>query len=129
MLSLALWLRLGPLVLLLAAVAAWFGHVQDGPWLLRNLVPLLVIAVLAGWTLYRGGGRFSGRGWRQPLALLGFAIPTLGLAIYLHYAYAVNLDDMFANGAGALFRFLPVYTSGAGLIGFAIGWIAGRNVN
>ena len=45
------------------------------------------------------------------------------------YAYAVNLDGMFAGGAGDLFRYLPVYTAGAGLIGYAIGWIVGRNVN
>jgi hypothetical protein len=27
-----------------------------------------------------------------------------------------------------LFRFLPAYTVVAGALGFAIGWIAGRNV-
>jgi hypothetical protein len=59
----------------------------------------------------------------------GFAIPALGLTLYLHYAYAVNLDGMFDAGAGDLFRFLPYYTVFAGMIGFAIGWLIGRNVN
>jgi hypothetical protein len=27
-----------------------------------------------------------------------------------------------------LFRYLPIYTIFAGSIGFAIGWIAGRNI-
>jgi hypothetical protein len=27
-----------------------------------------------------------------------------------------------------LFRYLPIYTAFAGGIGFAIGWLAGRNV-
>jgi hypothetical protein len=35
---------------------------------------------------------------------------------------------MFIDGTGQLFRFLPLYTTGAGAIGGAIGWIAGRNV-
>jgi hypothetical protein len=35
---------------------------------------------------------------------------------------------MFAEGPGDLFRFLPVYTTGAGAIGGMIGWIVGRNV-
>lgn len=125
----ALTVRLLPVLLLMAAAGGWFSRVQDGPWLLRNLLPLLLVVALAGLTLYRGGGRWTGRGWREPLALVGFAIPTVGLAIYLHYAYAVNLDGMFATGAGDLFRFLPIYTAGAGLIGYAIGWIVGRNVN
>ena len=125
----SLTLRLLPVVLLMAAAGGWFGHVEDGPWLLRNLLPLLLVVVLSLVTLYRGAGRWTGRGWREPLALVGFAIPTVGLAIYLHYAYAVNLDGMFAGGAGDLFRYLPVYTAGAGLIGYAIGWIVGRNVN
>ena len=64
----------------------------------------------------------------MPLGVVGFAIPALGLAVYLHYAYSVNLDDMFADGPGQLFRFLPMYTVVAGGIGFAIGWIVGRNI-
>jgi hypothetical protein len=65
-----------------------------------------------------------------PLGTLGFAIPVLGLSLYLHYAYSVDLDGMFSGSEHpqALFRFLPLYTVVAGAIGFAIGWIVGRNV-
>ena len=66
----------------------------------------------------------------MPLGTLGFAIPALGLSIYLHYAYAVNLNDLFGDVQypDRVFRFLPAYTLVAGAIGFAIGWIVGRNV-
>lgn len=125
------WLKLSPLLLLVVVSAFGFAEAQDGePYLLRNLLPLLLLLVLAGLTLYRGGGRWSGAGWRMPLGTLGFAIPALGLSAYLHYAYAVNLGDMFAGSEypGRVFRYLPVYTVVAGGIGFAIGWIVGRNV-
>lgn len=123
--------RLVPLVLLVAAMALYVKDVQaGGPYVFRNLLPPLVLLVLAAFTLRRGDGRWTGAGWRLPLATLGFALPTLGLSIYLHYAYAVNLNDLFtgASRPEQLFRFLPVYTVVAGGIGFAIGWIVGRNV-
>jgi hypothetical protein len=65
-----------------------------------------------------------------PLGVLGYAIPALGLAAYLHYAYSVNLNDMFTDAVypDRVFRYLPFYTVVAGGIGFAIGWIVGRNV-
>lgn len=111
------------------AAAAWFNDVQDnGPWVARNLLPLAILVSLSVLTLQRGGGRWTGAGWQLPLGVVGFAIPALGLAAYLHYAYSINLDGMFDGGPGALFRFLPVYTTVAGGIGFAIGWIVGRNV-
>lgn len=124
-------IRLLPVVLLAIAAAFWFVEVQQGgPWATRNLVPLAVLVALASLTLYKGGGRWSGAGWRMPLGTLGFAIPALGLAAYLHYAYAVNLNDMFGDAQfpDRVFRFLPLYTLVAGGIGFAIGWIVGRNV-
>lgn len=123
--------RLLPVVLLSAAAAFWFVEVQQsGPWAARNLAPLAVLVALAFLTLYKGGGRWSGAGWRMPLGTLGFAIPALGLAAYLHYAYAVNLNDLFGDAQfpDRVFRFLPLYTLVAGGIGFAIGWIVGRNV-
>lgn len=122
-------LRLAPVLFVVIAAAAWFNDVQDhGPWVSRNLLPLVLLVGLAAVTLARGGGRWAGAGWRMPLGVAGFAIPALGLSCYLHYAYSVNLDGMFDDGPGQLFRFLPLYTAVAGGIGFAIGWIVGRNV-
>jgi hypothetical protein len=120
-----------PVLLVILTAGLWFAHIERGePYLLRNLVPLLALGALAGLTLYRGGGNWSGAGWRMPLGTLGFAIPALGLSAYLHYAYAVNLGDMFgdAQDPGRVFRYLPIYTLVAGGIGFAIGWIVGRSV-
>ena len=54
----------------------------------------------------------------------------MGLSLYLHYAYAVNLNGMFSGAPepAQLFRFLPLYTIVAGGIGFVIGWIVGKRV-
>ena len=123
--------RLLPVVMLVIAAAAWINEVEDGgPYVVRNLVPPMVMLLLALFTLQRGKGTWSGSGWRLPLGTLGFAVPALGLTVYLHYAYTVNLNDMFtgATNPGELFRFLPLYTLVAGGIGFAIGWIVGKNV-
>lgn len=122
-------LKLLPLVVAVAILVGWFHHVENGgAWAWRNAVPPVLVVLLSAAVLVRGGGRFTGKGWREPLAVAGFAVPAIGLSAYLHYAYAVNLDGMFTGGSGELFRFLPVYTSGAGLIGGMIGWIVGRNV-
>lgn len=126
-----LLIRLLPVLFVVLAAGFWFADVEDrGPYVLRNLLPLLVLFLLALLTLYRGGGKWSGAGMRLPLGTVGFAIPALGLSLYLHYAYAVNLNDMFSDAQypGQIFRFLPLYTLVAGGIGFAIGWIVGRNV-
>ena len=124
-------LRVAPVLLVAGAAGLWFAEVQQGgPWVARNLVPLVVLVALAWATLRRGNGRWSGAGMRMPLGTLGFAVPALGLSAYLHYAYAVNLNDMFSDAEypDRVFRFLPAYTLVAGGIGFAIGWIVGRNV-
>ncbi|MBT8090560.1 MAG: hypothetical protein KJO01_10165 [Gammaproteobacteria bacterium] len=124
-------LRLLPVLLLVLTAGYWFAVVEEGgPYLLRNLIPLLVLLMLALITLYRGGGKWSGAGMRMPLGTLGFAVPALGLSVYLHYAYSVNLNEMFSHSQfpGRVFRYLPLYTLVAGGIGFAIGWIVGRNV-
>ena len=123
--------RLLPVLLIVIAAGFWFADVQrGGPWVLRNLLPLVVLVALCFATLRRGGGRWSGSGMRMPLGTLGFAIPALGLAAYLHYAYSVNLNDMFSDAQypDRVFRYLPAYTLVAGGIGFAIGWIVGRGV-
>lgn len=124
-------IRILPVVLVVTAAGLWFADVQQrGPWVPRNLLPLAALLLLCYLTLQRGNGRWSGAGMRMPLGTLGFAIPVLGLASYLHYAYAVNLDGMFTDAQfpDRVFRYLPAYTLVAGGIGFAIGWIAGRNL-
>lgn len=126
-----MFVRLLPVVMLVVAAAVWINDVQDGgPYVMRNLVPPLVMVLLAVFTLQRGAGTWSGAGWKLPLGTFGFAVPALGLSIYLHYAYAVNLNGLFtgATNPGELFRFLPLYTLVAGGIGFAIGWIVGKNL-
>ena len=123
--------RVLPVLLLIVAAGVWFGDVQDSSqYLLRNLLPLGGVLVLSLLTVWRGDGSWTGSGWRMALGTLGFAIPTIGLSLYLHYAYSVNLNDMFTgtDNSMQLFRFLPYYTTLAGGIGFAIGWIIGRNL-
>ena len=89
-------IRVLPLLLLTIAAGAWFNEVQQGgPYVLRNLLPPVVLLFFATLTVWRGDGNWTGRGWRWPLGLVGFAIPALGLSMYLHYAYSVNLNGMF----------------------------------
>lgn len=124
-------LRLLPVLLVVTATAFWFNDVQaSGPYVARNLLPLALLLLLCVATLYRGDGHWSGAGKRMPMGVVGYAIPTLGLALYLHYAYSTNLNDMFTGAVypDRVFQYLPIYTIVAGGIGFAIGWIAGRNV-
>jgi hypothetical protein len=124
-------LRLLPVILVSVAAAFWFNDVQQGgPYVLRNLIPLALLVLLGTVALYLGDGRWAGSGKRLPLGVVGYAIPALGLSLYLHYAYSINLNEMFTDAAfpGRVFRYLPYYTVVAGGIGFAIGWIVGRNV-
>lgn len=126
-----MFVRLLPVVLLVVTAAVWMNDVQQGgPYVWRNLVPPAVVLLLCFITLHRGEGTWTGGGWRLPLGTLGYAIPALGLSAYLHYAWSVNLNDLFSGveHPGQLFRFLPLYTFVAGGIGFAIGWIVGRNL-
>ena len=63
-----LMLRLAPVLLIAVAAGLWFNEVQEsGPWVFRNLVPLGIVVVLSALTLLRGGGRWTGSGWRLPL--------------------------------------------------------------
>lgn len=123
--------RLLPVLFIAAAAIAYVIYTEStDAYVFRNIAPMLVVIILSAVTLYKGKGSWTGAGWRWPLATLGFAIPAIGLSLYLHYGYAVDLDGMFADAVypQQLFRFLPAYTIIAGAIGFAIGWIAGRNV-
>ena len=124
-------IRLLPVLLITSAAIAYVAHVE-GPdaYRVRNSIPILLVILLAAVTLYKGSGRWTGAGWPWLLGTLGFAVPALGLSLYLHYGYAVDLEGMFSDAMypQEVFRFLPAYTLVAGIIGFAIGWIAGRNI-
>lgn len=122
--------RLSPVVFLVLAAIAYVFSVEGPdayPW--RNAAPMLCVVVLAAVVLRRGGGRWTGAGLAWPLGSLGFAIPAMGLSLYLHYGYAHDLNGMYSDAVypEELFRFLPIYTMVAGVTGFAIGWIIGRN--
>lgn len=123
--------RLLPVIFVIAAAIAYVLYIEgDDAYAIRNTLPMLAVLVLALLTLRLGKGHWAGSGWRWPLGTLGFAVPTLGLSLYLHYGYAVDLHGMYSESVypRELFRYLPLYTSFAGGIGFAIGWIAGRNI-
>ena len=124
--------RLLPVVLVAVASMVYVAYVE-GPdaYVARNILPMFAIIGLGAVALYKGEGSWTGKGLRWTLGSVGFAIPALGLSLYLHYGYAANLDHLFAGALYPLelFRFLPAYTLFAGGIGFAIGWIAGRNVS
>lgn len=123
--------RLLPVLLVSGAAMFYIADVEgQQAYVWRNAVPLILLVALSTLTLFMGGGNWIGAGWRWPLGTLGFAIPALGLSLYLHYAYSVDLEGLFgeATQPEELFRYLPIYTAVAGGIGFAIGWIVGRNV-
>lgn len=123
--------RILPVLFVTLAAVAYVAYVEGADaFAVRNSVPMLVLILLAALTLYRGGGSWRGADWRWLLGTLGFAIPALGLSLYLHYGYHTDLDGIRSNAMYPLdlFRYLPAYTLVAGSIGFAIGWIVGRNV-
>ena len=123
--------RLLPVILLAAAAIAYVFYVEGNEaYANRNVLPMAAVVLLALITLWRGSGQWTGSGWGWPLGTFGFAIPAMGLSLYLHYGYATDMNGMFSDAGypKELFRFLPMYTAFAGAIGFAIGWIVGRNV-
>jgi hypothetical protein len=129
--TLPLMVRLTPVLILAIAAMFYAASVeQENDYLWRNLLPMHAVVLIAVVTLVRGRGYWTGDGWRMPLATVGFALPTLGLSMYLHYGYSIDLNGMVSESVypNELFRYLPIYTSVAGIIGFAIGWIVGRNV-
>lgn len=126
-----IFIRLLPVLIVIAAAVAYAASVERGDaYLWRNLLPMLAVVILSVVTLVLGKGRWTGAGWRLLLGTIGFALPALGLSMYLHYGYSVDLNGMVSESVfpQELFRYLPLYTSIAGTIGFAIGWIAGKNV-
>jgi len=123
--------RLLPVVVIASAAMVYVMQVEGSDaYAARNMLPMLAVVAVAMLVLRMGGGRWTGAGWRWPLGTLGFSIPTIGLSIYLHYGYSVDLHGMYSESVypQEVFRYLPIYTMFAGGIGFAIGWIAGRNV-
>jgi hypothetical protein len=124
-------IRLLPVVFSAAAAIAYVFHVEGGnAYAIRNTGPIIIVVVLALIALWRGSGRWTGSGWSWLLGTCGFAIPALGLSVCLHYGYASDMNGMVSDAIypKELFRFLPLYTIVAGTIGFAIGWIVGKNV-
>ena len=124
-------IRLSPVLFPAIAAMIYVLKVELGEaYPYRNLLPILAVVLLSVVTLARGGGTWTGRGWRWPLGTLGFALPAVGLSLYLHYGYETDLNGMYSESVypAEVFRYLPIYTGVAGLIGFAIGWIAGKNV-
>lgn len=129
--TLPLMVRLTPVLIIAIAAMFYAASIeQENDYLWRNLLPMHAVVLIAVVTLVRGRGYWTGDGWRMPLATVGFALPTLGLSMYLHYGYSIDLNGMVSESVypNELFRYLPIYTSVAGIIGFAIGWIVGRNV-
>lgn len=124
-------LRYLPVLLLTLAAMVYVRQVEGADaYALRNCLPMGLFLLLAAVTLYRGRGRWRDAGWRWLLGTLGYAVPALGLSLYLHYGYQTDLNGMYSDAVYPLelFRYLPAYTLLAGAIGFAIGWIVGRNV-
>lgn len=122
---------LPPLALLLAAAAVIVVVEEGGPHVPLNLLPVALTAVLLVRALAKSDWRWRSPRWRYLLGALGFAVPAIGLSLYLHLGLALDWGGMAsrARTPDLLFRFLPWYTMGAGAIGFAIGWIIGRNVD
>ena len=123
--------RLSPVLFVTVAAMIYVLKIEAGvAYPFRNLVPMIAMIMLAAVTLKRGDGHWTGSGWSWLLGTLGFAIPAIGLSLYLHYGYDVDLNGMYSESVypQEVFRYLPIYTMVAGGIGFAIGWIAGRNV-
>jgi hypothetical protein len=124
--------RLLPALAFLAAVAAVIVTVEGGgPHVAINLLPVLLTGVLLVLALAKAGWQWRRPQWRYLLGAFGFAVPAIGLSLYLHLGLALDWGGMAsrARTPDLLFRFLPWYTTGAGAIGFAIGWIIGRNID
>jgi hypothetical protein len=124
-------IRLSPVLFVTLAAMFYVLKVEAGvAYPFRNLIPMLIVIGLSVLTLRKGNGHWTGSGWRWLLGTIGFAIPAIGLSVYLHYGYEIDLNGMYSESVypNELFRYLPVYTIFAGAIGFAIGSIVGRNI-
>ena len=125
------FVRLVAVMVIVVAAMIYVLKVESGvAYPFRNLLPMLTVILLAAATLKKGDGQWTADGWGWPLGTLGFAIPAIGLSLYLHYGYEVDLNGMYSESIypSEVFRYLPIYTMFAGAIGFAIGWIIGKNI-
>ena len=125
------FVRILPVILATTAAIFYTSYIEGSDaYPIRNAVPMACVVLLSVIAVYKGGGHWTANGWQWALGTLGFAIPAMGLSLYLHYGYSVDLHGMYSESVypRELFRFLPGYTIFAGAIGFAIGWIVGRNV-
>ncbi len=116
----------------LAAAALFVIAVQGPrPTVLWNLAPLILTLVLALLALGINAGRWWQPDSRWPLAAAGFAVPAVGLTLYLHalWHYDINATRSSALATNSLFVYLPIYALLAGAIGFALGFRIGREVN
>ncbi|HZX23053.1 MAG TPA: hypothetical protein VFF18_05920 [Woeseiaceae bacterium] len=125
------WSLVPPVVLLVAAALVILEAEDYGPHAVPNLLPPALTLALLLYTLARAGWRWREADRRWLLGVAGFAVPALGLSLYLHLGLMLDWGGMAsrARTPELLFRFLPYYTTGAGAIGFAIGWIIGRNLD
>lgn len=124
-------LRLTPIIAIVVAAGVFIIRAeQGGPHVWRNLGPAVLCLALFWVALLKNRGSWFAVDRRWTPAAIGFAIPTLGLSLYLHASWHYDFDGI-ASGAATpdlMFRFLPYYTLSAGCIGFAIGWVIGRNI-
>ncbi|MEL7538470.1 MAG: hypothetical protein AAFZ58_14545 [Pseudomonadota bacterium] len=115
----------------LAAAALFIADVESElDTVARNMVPLVAVLCLAVFALIRNRGRWWRPDPRWPLATLGFAVPAVGLSLYLHILWHYDIDALRtgARDPRLLFAYLPLYTMLAGAIGFALGLIVGRRL-
>ncbi len=117
-------------VLLIASGYVYWVE-ATGTYVLRNLLPLAVVAALAWFVLIIKVRRSGPGDMRWILGLIGFSIPAVGLSVYLHWRGQLDIDQIRSSAIrpDLLFRYLPAYSFIAGLIGFWIGWIVGKNLN
>ncbi|MEM1261191.1 MAG: hypothetical protein AAGH76_02215 [Pseudomonadota bacterium] len=125
-------IRLAIVVAPLAAAALYIADVERGlGTALRNIAPLFVVLLGALVTLWRNGGSWWQPETRWLLMTIGFAVPSVGLSLYLHHRWALDIDAVrsSARNPRLLFVWLPVLTVVSGAIGAALGRIVGRQLD
>ena len=123
--------RVLTLALPLAAAGVFIADVESGlDTVPRNLVPLAITLLLGVNALVRNGAGWWSPEPRWSLVMLGFAIPAVGLSLYLHVLWQFDIDGLRSGATQTrlLFAYLPLYTCVAGCIGAALGWIIGRGL-